>query len=178
MTKRWMLYSFVLSLTTLCLWVELSALAEAAGMGHRMRHRMQHQLHHGLGFEGEGVCPQERFTASAPAEVQKLTNPLKPTPNHLEAGRSLFHTDAQPTACKVCHGPGSNGMGMMSPGLNPPPRNFSCAETMKNISDGQMFWIIKNGSQGTGMPPYKLNLDDHQIWQLIMHIRELGKQAR
>jgi hypothetical protein len=65
-------------------------------------------------------------------------------------------------------------MGMMAPGLNPAPRNFTCAETMKEISDGQMFWVIKNGSQGTGMLAYS-ELTEKQVWLLVLHLRRLGK---
>jgi hypothetical protein len=65
-------------------------------------------------------------------------------------------------------------MGMMAPGLNPPPRNFTCTETMKNIPDGQMFWVIKNGSSGTGMVAYK-SLKDEHIWQIILYLRTLAK---
>ena len=43
---------------------------------------------------------------------------------------------------------------------------------MQDISDGQMFWIIKNGSQGTGMMAFP-NMPDNQIWQLIHYIRTL-----
>ena len=150
------------------------SISEAAGLSSRMRHRLSTQEHHGLGSEGPGVCPQQRFTATAPKEIRDQTNPIEANHKNLEAGRSFFHTDAQPTACKVCHGPGGNGLGMMARGLNPPPRNFSCNETMKYISDGQLFWIIKNGSPETGMPPYKLNLKDNEIWQIILYLRQFS----
>ncbi|PIQ95732.1 MAG: cytochrome C [Nitrospinae bacterium CG11_big_fil_rev_8_21_14_0_20_56_8] len=155
---------------------ELSS-AWGGGMGPRMRHRMHPRMHHGTGFEGTGVCPQERFTPSAPQGILQTPNPLEPTPDNIEKGRAFFQTDAQPTACKVCHGPGGNGMGMMAPGLNPPPRNFTCVETMKAVSDGQMFWIIKNGGEGTGMPAYKFHKDE-EIWQIIQYIRSLSPAAK
>ena len=66
------------------------------------------------------------------------------------------------------------GLGMMSGGLNPPPRNFMCKETMQNIPDGQLFWIIKNGSPGTGMPAFS-DLTDEQVWQLVILIRNLNE---
>jgi len=139
---------------------------------HGLRQYRQHDMHHGMGHMGKGSCPQVRFTVSAPDEFLKLENPLKPDSLNLFAGESLFHTDAQPTACKICHGSTGNGMGMMAPGLNPPPRNFSCSKTMDNISDGQMFWVVKNGSPGTGMVAYK-SLSDKQIWQIILYLRTL-----
>ncbi len=64
---------------------------------------------------------------------------------------------------------------MMAQGLSPMPRNFTCSETMKEISDGQMFWIIRNGSPGTGMPAYKF-LSEDEIWKLILYIRHFDKK--
>jgi len=140
---------------------------------HGLRQYRQHDMHHGSGHMGKGTCPQIRYTASAPDDFLKLKNPLKPDSMNLFAGEALFHTDAQPTACKICHGSTGNGMGMMAPGLNPPPRNFSCSATMQDIPDGQMFWVVKNGSPGTGMNAYK-NLTDEQVWQIILYLRTLA----
>jgi mono/diheme cytochrome c family protein len=42
---------------------------------------------------------------------------------------------------------------------------------MKDISDGQMFGIIKAGSPGTAMPTFK-NLKDKEVWQVIHYIRQ------
>ncbi len=142
------------------------------GVRHGLRQSRHHDMHHGMGHMGKGSCPQPRATASAPDEFLKLKNPLKSSSYNVFAGESFFQTDAQPTACKVCHGLTGNGMGMMALGLNPPPRNFTCAETMKNISDGQMFWIIKKGSHGTGMPKFT-SLKDEHIWQVILYLRTL-----
>ncbi len=143
------------------------------GMHHGLRHRLHaHDLHHGEGFMGEGVCPQVRATAQAPEDIRQLANPLKDNLKNRTAGEALFNTDAQPTACKVCHGVTGNGLGMMAQGLNPPPRNFTCKETMAEVPDGQLFWIIKNGSPGTGMPPYFRTLADQQIWQIILYLRQ------
>jgi hypothetical protein len=45
---------------------------------------------------------------------------------------------------------------------------------MKNISDGQMFWAIKNGIEGTAMPAYP-DLADWQIWVLVHYVRQFGE---
>ena len=167
---------FPKSLALFILFIFSLVLVEEAFSGPSVRHGLrqyrQHDMHHGMGHMGKGSCPQVRFTVPAPDEFLKLKNPLKLDSKNLFAGESLFHTDAQPTACKICHGSTGNGMGMMAPGLNPPPRNFSCSETMKDISDGQMFWVVKNGSPGTGMTAYK-SLTDEQVWQIILYLRTL-----
>ena len=41
-----------------------------------------------------------------------------------------------------------DGMGKLRKALKPNPRNFTCSDTIKDVSVGQMLWIIKNGSAG------------------------------
>ena len=53
------------------------------------------------------------------------------------------------------HGDHGDGKGIMANRFAPPPRNFKCAETMRDVPDGQLYWIIKNGSDGTAMPATK-----------------------
>ncbi len=121
-----------------------------------------------------GVCPQPRNTKRAPGNFRNLKNPLPANAANVKAGEALFQRTAQPLACMNCHGPKGDGQGVMGAALNPPPRNFTCGETMQDISDGQMFWITKNGSKGTGMMAFSM-LSDEQIWQLIHYIRTLAK---
>ncbi len=126
------------------------------------------------GLEFLPLCPQTRNTANAPDEFLRLNNPLKPSPENIFAGQTLFHFDAKPGPCRVCHGISGNGLGILFRELSPSPRNFTCNQTMDPLSDGQLFWIIKNGSPGTAMPAFK-NLHEEQIWQLIHYIRHYSR---
>ena len=146
---------------------------ECGGKGqHRGgRHGMMHNGGSGPRLEGDAQCPQPRSTTKAPESLYNRTNPLENSPDNIEKGRLLFQLDTQPS-CTMCHGSG-NGLGMMGAGMTPPPRNFTFKETMEQIPDGQLFWIIKNGSSRTGMPPFK-SLADRQIWQLVHFIRQLS----
>lgn len=119
-------------------------------------------------------CPQPRFTQKAPDEIYNLKNPLEPTTENLKKGKLLFQTKAKPMPCKLCHGMIGDGRGPMARGFNPPPRNFACSETINGVSDGQLFWITKNGSPGTGMPAYK-SIKDEQIWQILLYVRQLAQ---
>jgi mono/diheme cytochrome c family protein len=136
------------------------------GMG--MRHGRMHGRRSLKNMEPQ--CPQTRNTLRVPDSLYNMVNPLENTPDNIEAGRVLFQLDVQPT-CTMCHGFG-DGRGIMADSLLPPPRNFSCKETMKDIPDGQLFGVITNGSEGTGMPAF-FDLDDDQIWKLILYIRTL-----
>lgn len=121
-----------------------------------------------------GICPQNRKTQTAPTRYLKKKNPLPNSPENIAGGKLLYFKEAKPTACGLCHGLRGNGNGRLAKGLNPPPRNFTCAELMDSISDGQLFWIIKNGSRGTAMPVHKDTMSDQKIWQLIRFIRKFG----
>lgn len=138
-----------------------------------MRHQGGMGRHHGGGQSGSALCPQPRATVKAPDTFYNLVNPLQNTPAHIEKGRSLFTTDVQPT-CAMCHGNKGDGTGGFGADMTPKPRNFTCTQMMKDIPDGQLFWVIQNGSPETGMPPFQ-GLQDEQIWQLILYIRSLAK---
>ncbi|MGE3977508.1 MAG: c-type cytochrome [Nitrospira sp.] len=122
----------------------------------------------------EGACVQSRKTAKAPEGFLTKTSPLPSSPSTIRAGKELFLRTAQPAACVMCHGEQGDGKGLMGAALVPPPRNFTCGMMMREIPDGQLFWIIKNGSIGTGMMAFS-GLSDDQVWQLIHYIRSLAK---
>ncbi len=119
-------------------------------------------------------CPQPRFTKQAPDEIYNLENPLEPTPENLKKGKLLYLTKAKPMPCKLCHGASGDGRGPMARGFDPPPRDFTCSETINGVPEGQLFWIIKNGSPGTGMLAFK-GLKDEQIWQILLYVRQLAQ---
>ena len=110
-------------------------------------------------------CPEPRKTKSAPMVQDKTKKANKVN------GKKLFNKTAKPIACKMCHGKTGAGNGKLGKVLKPRPRNFTCKETMKEVSAGQMFWIIKNGSKGTGMVAHKKTLKDKEIWDIIKYIR-------
>jgi len=122
-----------------------------------------------------GVCPQERVTEMAPAMTASMNNPLNRNNGNLDAGEKLYQSTAKPLACMECHGEDGDGNGRMANMFEPAPRNFTCSDVVANISDGQLFWVIKNGSIGTSMPAFD-KLSDNEIWQLTLYIRSLERK--
>ncbi|MGV7219901.1 MAG: c-type cytochrome [Nitrospinales bacterium] len=114
-----------------------------------------------------GQCPQPRKTKSAPSNIAKMD---KTGGANADNGKKLYTKTAKPMACKMCHGDLGDGAGKLGAMLKPPPRNFTCDKTMKSVTAGQMFWIIKNGSKGTGMVAHKA-LKDAEIWDVVKFIR-------
>ena len=114
-------------------------------------------------------CPQPRKTKSAPSNIASLDKTSKA---NAENGKKIYVKKAKPLACKMCHGKKGDGMGKLGKALKPNPRNFTCSDTMKDVSAGQMFWVIKNGSPGTGMVAHKKTLKDKEIWDVVKYIRQ------
>ena len=117
-------------------------------------------------------CPQPRLIGKAPEAIYERANPLAANRKNLKAGRNIY-LDLSVPACAVCHGEKGAGDGPLAGQFDPRPRNFACAKTIEGIPDGQLFWIIKNGSPGSAMPPFGYLTDD-EIWQLVLYLRSLS----
>ena len=119
-------------------------------------------------FAGPAKCPQPRKTKAAPGGIAKKDMTAKANAKN---GEAIYQKKAKPMACKMCHGAKGDGGGKLGKALKPAPRNFACAATMKKVSAGQMFHIIKNGSKGTGMVAHGKTLKDKEIWDVVKYIR-------
>ena len=115
-----------------------------------------------------GKCPQPRKTKKAPGAISKKDMTAKA---NVANGKKIYLKTAKPMACSMCHGKKGDGGGKLGKALKPSPRNFTCAATMKKVSAGQMFYIIKNGSKGTGMVAHKKTLKDKEIWDVVKYVR-------
>ena len=116
-------------------------------------------------------CPQPRKTAKAPSSDFKKDKTKKANKAN---GKKLFQKTAKPLACAQCHGKKGDGTGKLGAAFKSPkaPRNFTCAATMKKVSAGQMFWIIKNGSKNQPAMVAHKKLKDKEIWDIVKCIRE------
>ena len=127
----------------------------------------------GAAFARGPVCPETRTTKKAPDEFYNRANPVAPAALDKKSAEVAFFGDGQGIACASCHGVRGDGQGDMASMFDPPPRNFRCKATLANVSDGQLFWVIRYGSPGASMPPHP-HLSDARIWQLVLYIRALG----
>ena len=152
---------------SIILLVGLSLATGALAGGGGMTLKVHTQILEAGGAPKSGPCPQPRNTKSAPASLAKASIPAGA---NAETGKKIFQKSAKPMACKMCHGAIGEGNGKLGMVLTPRPRNFTCADTMKRVSPGQMFWIIKNGSKGTGMVAHGKTLSDKQIWDVVKYI--------
>ena len=71
-------------------------------------------------------------------------------------------------------GLGGKGDGPSAVALNPKP--FDLTVHGRLHTEGELFWWISNGIQGTGMPAFGA-LTELQRWQVVQYIRTLGLPA-
>ena len=63
-----------------------------------------------------------------------------------------------------------NGKGVKVPGHQ--PRDFTDAKWQKIRTDGEMMWVLKNGSPGTSMPVRVGKvINEEEGWKIILFIR-------
>lgn len=111
--------------------------------------------------------------------VKSWMNPLPATQETLEKGKMLFHGKA---FCVTCHGKDGKGFGGdIEPGTlkGPLPRNFTDKEWQSARTDGELFWILKNGSKGTAMAPFvPLILTEEEAWQVLRYVRSFANDEQ
>ena len=108
--------------------------------------------------------------------VRQVTNPYPVTPEIIEEGKQLFEGKA---FCRTCHGFDGKGLGSdIEPGSlkGPLPRNFTDKDWQTARTDGELFWILKNGSKGTAMAPFiPLVLTEEEAWKVITYVRSFAR---
>jgi len=97
--------------------------------------------------------------------LQDMDNPFSPTRKNIEEGSKVYFGKG---LCVKCHG--VNGKGVEVPGH--PPRNFTDPKWQDVRTDGEMMWVLKNGSPGTSMPiRVGKVISEEEAWKVILFIR-------
>ncbi len=98
-------------------------------------------------------------------EIQDMDSPYPFTPERVEAGRQIYFGKGQ---CVTCHN--NNGKGMERPGHS--PRDFTDPEWQDIRTDGELMWVLRNGSPGTEMPVRVGKvISEEEGWAVIHFIR-------
>ena len=88
--------------------------------------------------------------------------------NMVQAGARAYASNG----CANCHGaPGVMWL-KYSEGLHPDPPDLK--KVVGDLSPSQLFWIIKNGINMTGMPSFELaGVKDDEIWSIAAFVKKL-----
>ena len=125
-------------------------------------------------FAADELVLRPRVPADQMEQARAQTNPLSTTPEHVERGKALFHGKA---FCVTCHGKDGKGLGDIPGLVGKLPRDFTDKTWQKARTDGELFWILKNGSPGTDMASFiPLILNEEEAWQVLLYVRSFGHQ--
>jgi len=109
-----------------------------------------------------------------PADLYKRSN--KASDAIVAEGKKIFEGKG---TCVNCHGKKGDGLGPAGKVLNPGPRNFTNCRFHKRRKDGELFWIIKNGSPGTGMVAMvPATITEEEAWKVLAYERSFCDKWR
>ena len=133
-------------------------------------------LNHGLSSRRQPRAP-EVFIArrlrhlAIPRGARNLRNPEPASSEVLRDGMAHFADH-----CASCHGNDGKGQTEIGKNLYPKAPDMTTPDT-QHLSDGELFYIIKNGVRFTGMPAWGDDSpeSDRDSWKLVHFIRHLPK---
>lgn len=96
---------------------------------------------------------------SVPQADRSRVNPYAGNSKAVAAGAILFRNN-----CAQCHGDDADGK-FSRPSLR--------SEEVRNATDGDLAWLLKNGDVYRGMPRWS-GLPEQERWQIIAYLRSLG----
>ena len=106
-------------------------------------------------------------------EARSWTNPFPFTRENVKKGKALFHGKA---FCMTCHGIDGRGYSDISGLIGKLPRDFTDKFWQAARKDGELLWILKNGSKGTAMASFiPLVVTEEEAWHLILYVRSFGR---
>jgi len=119
------------------------------------------------------VAAQDHKTPTAPADYLAMENPFDADDEDvLKAAKKIYKRK-----CKKCHATNGNGKGSASDDLEIKPPAFNAPGYFEERKDGQFYWILEKGSEGTEMEAYGLgtdtNLSEEDMWKLITFMRTM-----
>ena len=107
---------------------------------------------------GPSTYVPSRWLSQVPVASRAQTDPLPPTPANIHEGAQQYGL-----YCTECHG--QDGAGRRN---RPSLRDAR----VRNETDGEIHWILVNGSKGHGMPAWR-SLGEDALWQLVLAIRAM-----
>ncbi len=107
--------------------------------------------------------------AAIPVEAIKQPNPVKSSSESLARAKKWWTLD-----CAMCHGADGNGKGETATDMKLKLADFTDPSTLKDRTDGEIFYIIKNGHND--MPPEGPRIKVEENWDLVNYVRSLAKK--
>ncbi len=108
--------------------------------------------------------------AAIPVEAAKAQNPVKPSPESTARAKKWWTLD-----CEMCHGKNGDGKGETAKEMKLQMMDFTNPNTLKDRTDGELFYIIKNGHND--MPAEGPRVKTEEAWDLVNYVRAFAKKG-
>ena len=117
----------------------------------------------------EAALARSFRSLSVPSQAKQRRNQLTSSPELLQESARHFADH-----CASCHANDGGGNTEMGRNLYPRAPDMRLADT-RQLSDGELYYIIHNGIRWTGMPAWgeAANDNDQDSWKLVLFIRHL-----
>lgn len=115
------------------------------------------------------ATPKTPSYSAIPVEAARAENPVKPSPESIARAKKWWTID-----CAMCHGKEGNGKGETAQDMKLAIKDFTDPATLKDRTDGEIFYIIKNGHED--MPPEGQRVKAEENWDLVNYVRSLAKK--
>jgi mono/diheme cytochrome c family protein len=107
--------------------------------------------------------------AAIPADAKQMENPVKATPASLAQAKKMYGYD-----CAICHGEKGDGKGEIAADQKPPLKDWTDPAALKDMTDGELFYVIKNGKGNMTGEGDRLKTDD--TWNMVIYVRSFAKK--
>ena len=115
------------------------------------------------------LSAQEAPSNGAPSPAAPAVNPVKPTPESQAHAKKIWGYD-----CAMCHGEKGNGKGDVVEAMKLTMKDYTDPAALKDMTDGQLFDIIKSGKGQMPGEGERAKTDD--VWNLVILIRSMSKK--
>ena len=80
--------------------------------------------------------------------------------------------------CRLCHGAPGYSPSEIARGLYPKPPDLGL-KNMPQLSDAEIYWVVKNGIKMSGMPAFGPTHNEDELWSVVAFLRRMpGMQAK
>lgn len=104
-----------------------------------------------------------KWLRNVPPDYHSKVNPYAGQAEAIAGGELLFAD-----RCAKCHGKDALGRGKRP--------SLRSARVQVQATEGDIFWLLKNGNLGRGMPTWSA-MPEPSRWQVIAYVKSLGPES-
>jgi thiosulfate dehydrogenase len=117
----------------------------------------------------EGMLTRKALHARIDKEMPKSV-PIAADEVSSMAGAEIYREH-----CAVCHGVPGAEQSAIAKGMFPKPPHLFRGKGVTDDEPGETYWKVANGIRLTGMPGFKQNLTETQMWQVSLLLANANK---